>query len=122
MFSKCYPAYIFFIHTPFISFKLTYSLTGTKKKGSTTTTLTSSDGQTYSNDYLEYTYDYLGEKVTTKRCDDISKYYYDNIDDYEDTIEVIVDALGGDNVDVKTIECGSNYLVISLFSLILLFI
>ena len=32
----------------------TYSLTGTKKKGSTTTTLTSSDGQTYSNDYLEY--------------------------------------------------------------------
>ena len=72
--------------------------------------------------YLEYTYDYLGEKITTKRCDDISKYYYDNIDDYEDTIEVIVDALGGDNVDVKTIECGSNYLVISLFSLILLFL
>ena len=78
--------------------------------------------------YLEYTYDYLGEKVTTKRCDDISKYYYDNIDDYEDTIEVIVDALGGDNVNVKTIDCGSkrtndsNYLVISLFSLILLFI
>lgn len=32
----------------------TYSLTGTKKKGSTTTALTSSDGQTYSNDYLEY--------------------------------------------------------------------
>ena len=78
--------------------------------------------------YLEYTYDYLGEKVTTKRCDDISKYYYDNIDDYKDTIEIIVDALGGDNVNVKTIDCGSkrsndsNYLVISLFSLILLFI
>ena len=78
--------------------------------------------------YLEYTYDYLGEKVTTKRCDDISKYYYDNIDDYEDTIEIIVDALGGNNVNVKTIDCGSkrtndsNYLVISLFSLILLFI
>ena len=78
--------------------------------------------------YLEYTYDYLGEKVTTKRCDDISKYYYDNLDDYEDTIEIIVDALGGNNVNVKTIDCGSkrtndsNYLVISLFSLILLFI
>ena len=78
--------------------------------------------------YLEYTYDYLGEKITTKRCDDISKYYYDNIDDYKDTIEIIVDALGGDNVNVKTIDCGSkrsndsNYLVISLFSLILLFI
>ena len=78
--------------------------------------------------YLEYTYDYLGEKVTTKRCDDISKYYYDNLDDYEDTIEIIVDSLGGNNVIVKTIDCGSkstndsNYLVISLFSLILLFI
>ena len=78
--------------------------------------------------YLEYTYDLMGEKVTTKRCDDISKYYYDNIDDYKDTIEIIVDALGGDNVNVKTIDCGSkrsndsNYLVISLFSLILLFI
>ena len=78
--------------------------------------------------YLEYTYDYLGEKVTTKRCDDISKYYYDNLDDYEDTIEIIVDSLGGNNVIVKIIDCGSkstndsNYLVISLFSLILLFI
>ena len=78
--------------------------------------------------YLEYTYDYLGEKVTTKRCDDISKYYYDNLDDYEDTIEIIVDSLGGNNVIVRTIDCGSkstndsNYLVISLFSLILLFI
>ena len=78
--------------------------------------------------YLEYTYDLLGEKVTTKRCDDISKYYYDNLDDYEDTIEIIVDSLGGNNVIVKIIDCGSkstndsNYLVISLFSLILLFI
>ena len=78
--------------------------------------------------YLEYTYYLLGEKVTTKRCDDISKYYYDNLDDYEDTIEIIVDALGGNNVNVKTIDCGSkrtndsNYLVISLVSLILLFI
>lgn len=32
----------------------TYSLTGTKKKGSNTTNLSSTDGQTYSNDYLEY--------------------------------------------------------------------
>ena len=72
--------------------------------------------------YLEYTYDLLGEKHTSKSCDAISKYDYENIDDYKDTIEVIVDALGGDNVDVKTIDCDSNYLVISLFSLILLFI
>ena len=32
----------------------TYSLTGTKKSGSTSTTLTSADGQTYANDYLQY--------------------------------------------------------------------
>ena len=32
----------------------TYSLTGNKKKGSTTTQITSADGQSYSNDYLEY--------------------------------------------------------------------
>jgi hypothetical protein len=31
-----------------------YALTGTKKKGATSTALTSADGQTYSNDYLEY--------------------------------------------------------------------
>ena len=31
-----------------------YSLTGTKKKGATTTAVTSADGQTYSNDYLVY--------------------------------------------------------------------
>lgn len=31
-----------------------YTLTGSKKKGATTTALTSADGQTYSNDYLEY--------------------------------------------------------------------
>jgi len=31
-----------------------YSLVGSKKKGAVTTALTSTDGQTYSNDYLEY--------------------------------------------------------------------
>ena len=31
-----------------------YTLTGSKKKGATTTAITSTDGQTYSNDYLQY--------------------------------------------------------------------
>lgn len=54
----------------------------------------------------------------TKYCGPVTKEQYDDIDDYIDKAE--------DNAEVTvedfSIDCGSNYIVISILSLILLFI
>lgn len=57
-------------------------------------------------------------KEKTKYCGPITKEQYDDIDDYIDKAED--DA--GDTVEDFSIDCGSNYIVISILSLILLFI
>lgn len=54
----------------------------------------------------------------TKYCGPVTKEQYDDIDDYIDKAED--DA--GDTVEDFSIDCGSNYIVISILSLILLFI
>ena len=56
----------------------------------------------------------------TKYCGPVTKEQYDDIDDYIDEVE----KAEKDTVDVEdfSIDCGSNYIVISILSLILLFI
>ena len=56
----------------------------------------------------------------TKYCGPVTKEQYDDIDDYIDKVE----KAEKDTVDVEdfSIDCGSNYIVISILSLILLFI
>ena len=54
----------------------------------------------------------------TKYCGAVTKEQYDDIDDYFDKYE---DQLG-DIYEDFSIDCGSNYIVISILSLILLFI
>ena len=58
------------------------------------------------------------EKI--KYCGPVTKEQYDDIDDYIDEVE----KAEKDTVDVEdfSIDCGSNYIVISILSLILLFI
>ena len=49
-------------------------------------------------------------------CFSVTKAQYDDIDDAIETIEK------EDEVDIDTLDCGSNYIIISLLSLILLFL
>lgn len=59
-------------------------------------------------------YEMKGTEI--KACYPITKEQYDDIDDYADDYE---DKAG---VEDFSIDCGSNYIVISILSLILLFI
>ena len=54
----------------------------------------------------------------SKVCGAVTKEQYDDIDDYVDDYE----DKAGDTVEDFSIDCGSNYIVISILSLILLFI
>ena len=54
----------------------------------------------------------------SKACGAVTKEQYDDIDDYVDDYE----DKAGDTVEDFSIDCGSNYIVISILSLILLFI
>ena len=51
-----------------------------------------------------------------KGCTSISKADYDKIDDFIEKIEK------EESLDVESLDCGSNYIIISLLSLILLFL
>ena len=57
---------------------------------------------------------FLGQ--SEERCTSVTKEQYDDIDDAIETIEKEED------VDIDTLDCGSNYIIISLLSLILLFL
>ena len=49
-------------------------------------------------------------------CITVTKAQYDDIDDAIETIEK------EEGADIDTLDCGSNYIIISLLSLILLFL
>lgn len=59
--------------------------------------------------------------VESKTCLPLSKEEYDDIGDYIDKSEKAAKDMGVD-VEDYSIDCGSNYIVISILSLILLFI
>ena len=65
--------------------------------------------------FYEYEVKGFGEM---KACGAVTKEQYDDIDDYIDKNEDLL----GDTVEDFSIDCGSNYIVISILSLILLFI
>ena len=65
--------------------------------------------------FVEYEVKGFGEM---KACGAVTKEQYDDIDDYIDKNEDLL----GDTVEDFSIDCGSNYIVISILSLILLFI
>ena len=65
--------------------------------------------------FIEYELKGFGEM---KACGAVTKEQYDDIDDYIDKNEDLL----GDTVEDFSIDCGSNYIVISILSLILLFI
>ena len=54
-------------------------------------------------------------------CGFVTKDEYDDIDDYIDKSEELSEAAGLSDVDIS-IDCGSNYLLISLLLLFLLFL
>ena len=61
----------------------------------------------------------LGETVDYERCAEIDKDGYDNIKDYLKKAEDSAKKLGGE-YDLDKFDCNSNYLLISIISLILL--
>ena len=65
--------------------------------------------------FIEYELKGFGEM---KACGAVTKEQYDDIGDYIDKAE----KAAGDTVEDFSIDCGSNYIVISILSLILLFI
>jgi len=65
--------------------------------------------------FIEYEMKGFGK---IKACGAVTKEQYDDIDDYIDDSE----NQAGDIVEDFSIDCGSNYIVISILSLILLFI
>ncbi len=74
--------------------------------------------------YYEGDWEYMGEKGTEKGCESITKDNYDNIKDYIKKLEngeldEDEDDDGGE-LDIS-IDCGSNYIIIPMLSLILLF-
>ena len=66
--------------------------------------------------YYEYDYEVGGEKGTAKGCESISKENYDNIKDYIKKEEEDTDV---GSIDLS-IDCYSNYITISLISLLIL--
>ena len=69
---------------------------------------------------MEFEYKENGKKQTYKACTPLTKHEYDEIKDTIKAYEKDVEE-GITDVDVS-IDCGSNYIMISLISLILLFL
>ena len=69
--------------------------------------------------FLTTKYTFLGEKVTEKGCEEVTKHEYENINDYITTAKEIVKGLGAKDVDLK-VDCNSSYLTLSILGLIML--
>ena len=70
--------------------------------------------------FVEVEGKYQGQKMERKSCLPLTKDEYDKIDDFVDAQEKIVGE--GNEIDDFSIDCASNYIMISLLSLILLFL
>ena len=70
--------------------------------------------------FVEYEGTFDGEKEEGKYCMPVIKELYDKIDDFIDAEEE--DVSPGDKIDDFSIDCASNYIIISLLSFILLFL
>ena len=69
--------------------------------------------------YLKASSKVGGEKYEASGCWEITQEEYDKIDD---TIKKLVEEMEktGDSVKIETLDCKSSYIVLSLFSLLLL--
>ncbi len=70
--------------------------------------------------FVEYEGTFQGEKRERKSCLPLTKDEYDKIDDLVDAQKKGVGE--GNQIDDFSIDCSSNYIMISLLSLILLFL
>ena len=71
--------------------------------------------------FIENEYKYNGQKTTEKYCNPVTKDFYDDIKDRIKDYEKAQKEEGYSDIDVS-IDCDSNYIMISLLSLILLFL
>ncbi len=70
--------------------------------------------------YVEAEGTFDGKKSKVKLCVPVTKEQYDEIEDFVDAMKKDVDE--GDKIDEYSIDCASNYIMISLLSLLLLFL
>ena len=70
--------------------------------------------------YVEAEGTHDGEKQKIKYCLGVTKEQYDEIEDFVDAMKKNV--VDGDKIDEYSIDCASNYIMISLLSLLLLFL
>ena len=70
--------------------------------------------------FVEFEGTFDGKKEEGKLCVPITKDQYDNIDDFIDAEKKDVDE--GEKIDDYSIDCESNYIIISFLYLIVLYI
>ena len=71
--------------------------------------------------YGESKVTFMGETQETKGCGPITKDQYDNIEKYMEDLKKQSEAFGA-KVDKFSIDCNSNYIIISMLGLLLLFL
>ena len=79
------------------------------------------DDDEYKCCFMEAEYKENGQKQTKKACIPLTKHDYDEIKDYIKGEEEDLEESGYSDVDIS-VDCDSNYIMISLLSLILLFL
>ena len=63
----------------------------------------------------------LGQTIDKKECGPLTKEEYDNIEKYMEDGRKQIESLGG-KIDKFKIDCNSNYIIISMLALLLLFL
>ena len=117
-------ALFFFVVTLFLNLNIADPCENDEAKGAEDCEKLDAGEGFYKCCYYETDWEFMGEKGTEKGCESITKDNYDNIKDYIKKLEngeldEDEDDDGGE-LDIS-IDCGSNYIIIPMLSLILLF-
>jgi len=71
--------------------------------------------------YGESKVTFMGATTETKGCAPITKDQYDNIEKFMEDLKKQSEAIGA-KVDKLSVDCNSNYIIISMLGLLLLFL
>ena len=71
--------------------------------------------------FAEFKITVMGMTQEGQQCGSLTKEQYDNLDRYMEDTRRQIESLGG-KIDKYEIDCNSNYIIISMLSLLLLFL
>ena len=78
-------------------------------------------GGAYRCCFVEAKGTYMGTTSETKACGSVTKTEYDNIEKLIEEAKKQMEAIGG-KIDKYDVDCNSNYIIISMLGLLLLFL